>query len=281
MRFKARIVTENLNILIGVSQACEKIGKRACIFLDQWHMRVAVIEESIDAPKVFVELSQETVFSEYRIESQSQNQIMFEIELDLLSRALSSGKNAPMCDLKLVKRGLLPHLCLDCKALDVAVQHDIPIRVMKASTIVYYQPPDVNPPQVALELPRGRLLRTILDKMSKLTKVVNITAEQTGRLIFSIDHSSAGATIKTYYTKLHPRFEGHLDEAVDGSNIASVKVDIRKLTHALNMRILNYESACVCVTDNDALVLYVTLSPQQAGHVSYFIPVIVMDEHDF
>jgi hypothetical protein len=146
---------------------------------------------------------------------------------------------------------------------------------------VYYQPPDVNPPQVALELPRGRLLKTILDKMGKLTKVVNITAEQTGRLIFSINHSSAGATINTYYTKLQPRFEGHLDEVVDGSNVASVRVDIRKLTHALNMRVLNYETACVYVTDNDALVLYVTLSPHQAGHISYFIPVIVMDYHDF
>ena len=32
------------------------------------------------------------------------------------------------------------------------VKHDIPIRVQKASDIVYYQPPEVPPPDTALQV---------------------------------------------------------------------------------------------------------------------------------
>ena len=74
MRFKARLLREHLQVLIGVSQACEKIGKRASIFLDDEFMRIAVVSDA-DAPRVFTEIKCAVVFSDYRIQSQSQNQV--------------------------------------------------------------------------------------------------------------------------------------------------------------------------------------------------------------
>ena len=127
--------------MVGVSMACEKIGKKASFFLDNEFMRITVSEDHIDSPRVFTEIRCDVVFSEYRIESNSQNRILFEIELDQFTRALTSGRNAQVCDLKMVKRGCLPCLCLETKAMDVAVQHDIPIRVLKASNIMYERPP--------------------------------------------------------------------------------------------------------------------------------------------
>ena len=131
MRFKARLFKDHLQVLIGVSMACEKIGKRASIFLDEGFMRITVMSET-EAPRVFVEIKSSVVFSEYRIESNSRpipNQILFEIDLDQFSGALTSGRNAQVCDVKMVKRGALPCLCLETKAVDLCVQHDIPIKV--------------------------------------------------------------------------------------------------------------------------------------------------------
>jgi HUS1 checkpoint protein len=205
MRFKARITNENLGLLFGVTSTLERIGQTTALYLDQEFVRLAVMTESPDTPKVYAELRADAVFQDYRIESQSDNTIFFEIELDLLSRALSSGKNAPVCNIKLVKRGLKPCLCLETRALEVEIVHDIPIKIMRASEIVYYRPPPVPPPTVALDLPRGRLMKTIVDRMGKIVKQVQVVAEQSGRIIFSVDHSSA--MIKTYYAGLQPRFD--------------------------------------------------------------------------
>ena len=135
MRFKARISNENVSLLFGMTSALEKIGQTTVIHLDEGYMRLAVVTESPDTPKVFAELGRDSIFEDYRIESQSDNCIFFEIELDLLSRALSSGKNAPSCYLKLVKRGARPCLCLETRAAEVEILHDIPIKIMRASGI--------------------------------------------------------------------------------------------------------------------------------------------------
>lgn len=197
MRFKAKVTKDNVSILISAVTSIMKIGTFAACFLDEENVRLAVMSENLDQPKVYAELSQQCVFFEYRIESQSENTILFEIDLDLLLLALTSAKNAPSCSLKLAKRDQKPCLCLETRASEVDIVHDIPIKIMKSSDIVYYQPPEIPDPSVVLELPRGRLMKTVLDRMMKISKQVHITADQTGRLVFRVDHSSA--TIQTFY----------------------------------------------------------------------------------
>lgn len=59
------------------------------------------------------------------------------------------------------------------------IVHDIPIKVLKSSDITYYTQPQVPPPTVALELPRNnKLMRTIVDKMSKISRNVHLSASQ-------------------------------------------------------------------------------------------------------
>ena len=128
---------------------------------------------------------------------------------------------------------------------------------------------------MALELPRGKILKTIVDRMARLAKFATLRAEQQGRIVLSITRSSS--TIQTYYTNMTPRFQAPLDEQIDGANQATVKVDLRKLSTVLNIHYLVYDSACFYVTDNNALLLHVTLSPYEAGHVTYYVPII---EHD-
>lgn len=128
-------------MLHGVTASLERIGQTTAMYLDEDFVRLSVITESPDIPKVYAELNKNVLFQEYRIESQSSNCIFFEIELDLLSRALSSGKNAPQCYLKLVKRGQRPCLCLETRASEADIVHDIPVKIMRATEIVAYQPP--------------------------------------------------------------------------------------------------------------------------------------------
>ena len=65
-------------------------------------------------------------------------------------------------------------------------------------------PPHVPPPTVALDLPRNnKLMRTIVEKMSKISKNIFLTANQAGRITFRVEHATA--TIKTFYNGLQAR----------------------------------------------------------------------------
>lgn len=255
MKFKGKISKELLLSLCGVTATFEKIGNNAAIFLNEDSMRIAVISDSVETPRCYSELKMSSLFLEYKIESQSDNTILFEIGLSQLSKALASGKYSSHCQMRLVKRDNQPCLCIETKAnesvMSVDVSHDIPIRVFKPEEIIHYMPPEVPPPTVALDLPKNKLMKTVIDKMMKFSKHVSITGYQCGRLILKAEHSSV--VIRTYYNGLQPRFIGQLNAVDDIDNQAVVKLNLRKFSVVMNMTSLLYESASLC-----KFTLYVT-----------------------
>jgi HUS1 checkpoint protein len=248
MKFRAKMHREGANILHGVASTLERMAPTAVIYLCADSIQIAVIVESLDMPRCYASMNGDLLFLEYRIESQSGNQILFEIALEHLSRALVSGKNAMASQMKLAKRGMTPCLCFEAResdTLSMNVVHDIPIKILRPDDIMYHMPPDIPPPAVALDLPRNaKLMRTIVDKMGRISKHVHLYASQQGRIIFKVEHTTA--TIKTYYNGLQPRFDGNLDNEKDAENRAAVKVDVRKLSMVLNHANLPIDCASIC-----------------------------------
>ena len=210
MKFKAQLDIEGAKMFHGIAVTLEKISTTASIFLNTDCIRIAVITENTDTPRCYSEILPEELFKDYRIESRSGNQILFEISLEHLAKALSSGTHSQHSQLKLVKRGATPCLCFEareCHSLEAGLNHDIPIKLLTPSDIIYYMPPEVPPPVVALDLPKNNgLMRTIVTKMGKISKHVHLSALQSGRITFRVEHATA--VIKTYYSGLQPRFEG-------------------------------------------------------------------------
>ena len=189
------------------------------------------------------------LFSDYKIESQNDNLILFEIGISQLSRALMSGKSSASILLKLAKRDNNPCLCFEIKAQDsplmIDVAHDIPIKVLKSTDVIYYVPPTVPPPKVALDLPKTKLMKTIIDKLTKLTKSIHMKASQSGKLVFIAEHPS-GAIIKTFYNSLQPRYIGELSPESSRDNEVTVKLNLKILSLVLNMHNLSVENASFC-----------------------------------
>jgi HUS1 checkpoint protein len=280
MRFKARISKENLLMLHALTSSLEKLGSRAAIHLSPTSVKISVIFENIDAPRSYVEIPSVSLFHEYRIESQSENSILFEIGLDLLSWALASGKTSDICQLKLVKRDAKPCLCFEAHASQgvaaVGILHDIPIKVLPASDIAYFAPPDVPPPDTALQLPRGRLLRTIIEKMVKFGKSMQITSSQVGQLTFGISQSTIN--IKTFVNNLVPIFTEGMDRTRDANNTASVHIDIRKLSCVLALHHLPWDSAVIYMAHNATLFLELPLLG--TGSIGFYVPILLLDQQD-
>lgn len=288
MRFKAKISKENMLQLHVLLASFERISSKAALHLTPKTFKISLITESVDTPQCYAEMGTDDLFQEYKIQSQSDNAILFEIGLDLLSWALASGKAAEYGILKLVKRGTKPFLCFEACAQSAAtmkVLHDIPIRILQATNIVYYLPPQVAPPTVSLKLPRGKMMRTVIEKLNKFSKNVIITARQTGRLVFRVEQSVV--TIKTFFSNLTPFYPPNLDRDTDANNSATVKLDVKKLSAVLNLHLLSWDDACIFIVNNSTVLIELTMpafggggAGADGGSISFYIPVLLLNRED-
>jgi hypothetical protein len=96
MRFRAKISNENLNLFHNIISHLQRsgIGDKMAVYLTTDHLRLAAISDEIDSTKCYSELSVDSLFTEYLLESRADNCVLFEIGLDNLSKALQSGRHA-------------------------------------------------------------------------------------------------------------------------------------------------------------------------------------------
>lgn len=288
MRLKAKMTKDNMLQLHVLLASFERISAKAALHLTPKTFKISLITESVDTPQCFAEMGTDDLFQEYKIQSQSDNAILFEIGLDLLSWALASGKAAEHGVLKLVKRGTKPFLCFEAYAQSAAtmkVLHDIPIRILQATNIVYYMPPLVAPPTVSLKLPRGKMMRTVIEKLNKFSKNVVVTASQTGRLVFRVEHASV--TIKTFFTNLTPFYPSNLHRDTDAKNSATIKLDVKKLSAILNLHLLSWDDACIFIVNNATVLIELAMPAfgggvggADGGSISFYIPVLLLNRED-
>lgn len=284
MRFKAEISKDNLVVLHSILASFDHISHKAALHLTPKAFKISLITDSTDAPQCFAEMDTSFLFKSYRIQSQSDNAILFEIGLDLLSWALASGKSADFACLKLVKRGTKPYLSFEAFAQSAAamkVLHDIPIRILPPSSLVYYLPPQSPPPTVALKLPRGKMMRTIVQRLNTFSKIVYITAKQTGRLIFRVAHSQV--VIKTFCNNLVPFYPSNLIQSRDSDNTATVKLDLRKLSSILNLNSLPWDDggASIYIVNNATVLIEIIISSlsgssSHGGTLDFYLPVMML-----
>jgi hypothetical protein len=248
MRFRAVIERDYLFNLFAISSSIEKIGQSCVIILNEDFIRISLMPLNLDSIRCFCEVQANNLFSEYRINSNNSNSIMFQININHLTKALMSGKSAIESILKLVKRSDSPCLCFEAKAsggLTVDIIHDIPIKLMKVEDIIHYMPPQTSPPKVALQLSKVKHIRTIVEKMIKFTKSIEITVSQLGRLSLK-SHTPGMCTISTYVNGLLPQYESNLNIETDQNNTATVSIDIKKFSTILNASQILTHSALLC-----------------------------------
>ena len=231
MRFRATLERDALLLLLNTATSMEKVNGEAVLYLTEDALRISLTNNSIDCVRCFGEIQANQIFNDYRINSNSNNSLLLQLNLDHFCKALNSGKNALICLLKLVKRDNTPFLCFEAKAsggLTIDIIHDIPIVIMKATDIIYYLPPtDIPPPVVALKLSRSKVIKNIIDRMKFFSKSVEIIASQMGRINFRVNSE---CVINTFINGLQPFYEGTLDADADKDNTINIMVDNKKLS---------------------------------------------------
>ena len=163
MRFKAKLQTEQVNLLHSLIGPISRLTSVAVLYLDPDHVRLSTRDSSGDGIACFAELAtKDGIFLNHRVESAADNAIVFEIDLTQWRTALHSvlgggeqkrrkgkdddddqqiplGAPASITTFKLAKRhGGLPCLCMDASCSSgVDVHHAIPVRIMRSSSMQY------------------------------------------------------------------------------------------------------------------------------------------------
>jgi len=262
------------------------------------------------------------LFLEHRIESAHDDTIVFELSLAHLRVALKSilesgksgGGNHSMdirdgnggidssaigsammkatstITMKLAKRnGGLPCLCLDAlggAGGGIDLHHAIPVRIMRAAEMQYHLPPKINMPDVQLELPNNRPLRTVIERLRSMSSQIYLEGSMAGELTIRIEEE--GVSIRTFFNKLIPRFEdckisAEEHDKLDDPVRCLIKVDSKKLLGCLQWQNTLFiggavSSAVLCMVENEMLVLHVMLNPSEVGFFTYYIPVHYISE---
>lgn len=269
-----------------------------------------------DGIACFAELTT-AIFLDHRIESAANNQILFEISLGQLRMALQSilisgksnnstaGNMQPLHNssrthndeqvttpaivtimsspiiMKLAKRNGMACLCLDAMGGGrggVEVHHAIPVLIMRAEEIQYHLPPQINLPDVQLELPNDRPLRTVVERLRSISNHIYIEGSMVGELTLRTEGD--GASTRIFYNKLIPRFED-CKASIENEEIPSkctLKVDSKKLFACLQWQQTliigrSVSSAVMCMVENEMLVLHIILHPGNLGFFTYYVPV--------
>mmetsp|Transcript_3354 Transcript_3354/g.7972 ORF Transcript_3354/g.7972 Transcript_3354/m.7972 type:complete len:215 (-) Transcript_3354:1075-1719(-) len=205
MRFKAKLLHDQLSLLHAIVAPISKLQdvhrNYAVLYLDEEYVRIS-FKNSESGITCFVELSQKDLFCEHRIESAADNVIVCQVDLISFKLALQSvvggsGSNSRLAEkrdgnnnnnqhvlrtlqqqqqqqhevviLKLAKRNGLPCLCLEGRQIqcdnDIEIHQAIPVTILRRAEMQNHLPPQINMPQVQLELPLKRPIRPLIDKL--------------------------------------------------------------------------------------------------------------------
>jgi HUS1 checkpoint protein len=196
--------------------------------------------------------------------------------------------------MKLAKRNNLPCLCLEGRSSatgekDVEIYQAIPVLIMRQSEMQHHLPPQINHPQVQLELPSTPPIRALVDKLKGMSKHVLLEGNMRGDLTIRIDQD--GASLACFFNHLIPRWPGELhDDAIENrenkenasASSCVLKLDAQKLSTCLQWQQhqLPMTSCLLGMVYNEMLVLHVLTYPEQVGFFTYYLPVCFLQEED-
>lgn len=259
MRFRARLASQPLQLLISALQSLSKISGNAFVLLSPTSMRVSATPEVLESPRGYLEIHGQS-FSDFVVTSQHDDQIAFEIVFALLVQALTSGRSSTHVNFRLSRREDKPCLTVSLdqqsSVSGLNVVHDIPIKLLRVSDQLHLiTQPNISPPHVAVQLSRRKAMKTIVDRLGKFSKHVSVHAFQHGRVVLSVEGN--GASIHTILSGQLPRFVGQLTKENSMQNEVTAVVHVKQLASILDYQHVQPHEATICKFDFNVLFLEV------------------------
>lgn len=304
MKFRCKINQSELNLFSSCLISLLKFSDHGLIYFDNTTIRLTCLNNLINIPKIYLTFNSLLLcHNDYKVESNNENNIIiFEINLLLLLKALQGIKLIQYAIFKLVKRNNKP--CLNIEFISSSTTtsstgttsssssssssslnliYDIPIKLTRIQeTSIYLLPPTISYPKVSLILPKNKIIKNLYEKLSKISKLLEIEAKQKGKI--SLRLTSSQVNIQTFLHSLIPIYNtsvlpsssilnsngnsshssssspSYLTEERDHNNKVSVIVNLKKFSLVMDYHHIKYHQASICNTFFFSLYLSFYLS---------------------
>ncbi|KAF8602854.1 cell cycle checkpoint [Ceratobasidium sp. AG-I] len=278
MRFRACI--DEVQTLSKVIQTMEKLSKQCIFKMTETEVHIICLGESDVGVQIWSKLPVDSMFSDYRIQSNANNVISLEVSTEPLSQALRSASAAQDVVVKLAKKNDQPVFSFEAQTESrqgkkMLVTHDVRITVMKTADMEQVKEPLCPQPDLHLILPSLKNLRTIVEHMQHLSDVVAISATRRGELVLAIQTDDVRVST-AWEGCLRPTIEGEAAQGEEGEDqdqkfgaLVAVKSFLKFLTcHMFS----NSTVASICA--NYCIIMYVYIGEvgDTGGVITFYIP---------
>ncbi|KAN0012563.1 hypothetical protein ACTFIV_004332 [Dictyostelium citrinum] len=270
MKFKAKI--SKANTLLKTVQNIMKIYNECICHITPDKLRFIIQSDFNDGMQVFCEIQRSLIFENFTIESLSDNEIQFQLDLENLRRVLQSATSQAtpsdiFTNLTKVRGGPVLHFTIKSSTSGTVIFQDIPIVLLTAQQMAQINEPTLPDPLVHILLPNLKNLQKVIDKMKNISDCLKIMIAMNNRLSFEVETSSG--SISTFYSGLdHPQFGDHV---LSPDLQATVCVDIKKFAKVLHIHQLKPSEVVLCLYER-SIIVHVVLTDIM---ITYYLPVLI------
>ncbi|GAW10416.1 cell cycle checkpoint [Lentinula edodes] len=279
MRFRAGV--ENVTTFFRIMQSVEKLQKKCIIKFTEENMHVICNNDANEGGiQVWSQIKIDSIFNNYRIQSNSNNEITVNLTCEALMGALrsvstSSGTSNSASGssyetdeviIKLAKKNDQAVLNFEITGTTrvgrkVRIGHDVKIEVMKPADVVKLSEPMCPEPDIHVLLPSLQKIRTIVERLRSMSDVLAIRASQSGCLQLSINTESVkvdtewkNCTIPQMMKERASQDDNADDPPPDPEHLFSVLVSVKSFLKFLSSHVVSTTTiACIC--QNHCLIL--------------------------
>ncbi|KAH9940824.1 cell cycle checkpoint [Epithele typhae] len=304
MRFRTNIT--NIETFIKIIQSVEKLQKRCTIKLCEQEIRVICNGDANEGGiQVWSSIKASSLFTDYRVQSNSSNEIVITLSSEALlaalrsaagpgqeSKNLFSGRDTKVV-MKLAKnRDRESVLALDITSTNalgktMTIVQQLVIDVAKHAEIERLREPMCPEPDVHILLPPLAKLRAVIDRLKPLANDgISFRANHSGDLQLSV--STDNARVEIAWTGLSnppmtrdPAGQGQgsqasqaqSEEEKDPKQLHGVLVSHKALSRFLNSHVVSTTTiACICSGHCMILYVYIGSIADAGGVLTFYIP---------
>ncbi|THH31214.1 hypothetical protein EUX98_g2979 [Antrodiella citrinella] len=250
--------------------------------------------------QIWSQIKIEAIFTDYRIQSNANNQITVTVSSEALSAALRSaaapatGGGASEADtvMKLAKKNDQAVMTFEILSTSragkrVRIEHDVRIDIMRPEDVDKLQEPMCPEPDVHILLPSLTKLRTVVHRLQPMSKVLAVRANASGQLQISVSTDAVKVDVawsglanppmgRDVAASQEP--EPPEEEEKDPTQLYGVLMKVTSFLKFLSSSSVSTTTiACIC--QNHAMILYVYIGEvaDAGGVLTFYIPAIIDD----
>ncbi|WWC67135.1 uncharacterized protein I206_101042 [Kwoniella pini CBS 10737] len=299
MRFRTAI--SNVGLLHKITRSLAALARSCVIRLspEQVHFIVPGNESSTGV-QVWSQVKVDTLFDNYKIESNANNEIWVELHLDSLLKVLRSADSsvgsinesrstASLSDsdvtLKLNKKGQQPIWSFEIRGYTaqrkhMSITHEIPVKILSPKRQNELNEPLCPQPDIHVVLPNLLELRNIVSRLSHIADDVKVSANHEGRLEMTAKSSRVNLTTTWKNLQIPNSLANEDDQPPPPEDqMFTVSVAIKGFLKFLTSHLVG-GTAIACICEDHCLIAYVYIGAlnEAGGVLTFFIPAKMTDD---